>query len=76
LILQGKASSWCFNLPSRSITSWQQFENAFRIRFGDDKTSGTLLLEISRLNINKNEKVKEFNQIFITLTNKIPDKLP
>ena len=41
--------------------------------FGDDKTSGTLLLELARLKINDNEKVKEFNQRFITL-NKIPDK--
>ena len=46
------------------------------MRFGDDKTSGTLLLEIARLKINENEKVKEFNQIFITLLNKIPDKPP
>jgi hypothetical protein len=29
--LQGKASSWFLNLPSGSITSWQQFENAFII---------------------------------------------
>ena len=36
--LQGKASSWFFSLPSGSITSWQQFENALIIRFGDDKT--------------------------------------
>ena len=74
LTLQGKASSWFFNLPSRSITSWQQFENAFIMQFGDDKTSGTLLLELARLKINENEKVKDFNQRFITLLNKIPDK--
>jgi hypothetical protein len=73
LTLQGKASSWFLNLPSGSITSWQQFENAFIIRFEDDKTSGTLLLELSRLNINKNEKFREFNQRFITLLNKIVD---
>ena len=46
------------------------------MRFGDDKTSGTLLLELARLKINENEKVKEFNQRFITLLNKIPDKPP
>ena len=45
------------------------------MRFGDDKTSGTLLLELSRLKINENEKV-EFNQRFITLLNKTPDKPP
>ena len=42
----------------------------------DDQTSGTLLLELARLNINKNEKVKEFNQRFVTLLNKISDKPP
>ena len=31
LTLQGMASSWFFNLPSGSITSWQQFKNAFII---------------------------------------------
>ena len=76
LTLQGKASSWFFNLPFRSITSWQQFENAFIIQFGDDKTSRNLLLELTRLNINYNEKVKEFNQRFITLLNNILDKVP
>ena len=35
-----------------------------------------MLLELSRLRINKNEKYKEFNQRFITLLNKIPDKPP
>lgn len=35
-----------------------------------------MLLELARLNINDNENVKEFNQRFITLLNKIHDKLP
>ena len=72
--LQGNASSGFFSLSSRSITSWKQFENVFITQFGDDKTSGTLFLEISRLRINKKENFKEFNQRFITLLNKIPDK--
>ena len=71
---QGKASSWFFNLPSGSITSWQQFENAFITQFDDDKTTETFFLELSRLRINKNEKFMEFDQRFITLLNKIPDK--
>ena len=33
------------------------------------------MLEHSRLRINKKENLKEFNQRFITLLNKIPDKL-
>ena len=35
-----------------------------------------MLLELARLKINENEKVKEFNQRFITLLNKILDKPP
>lgn len=72
--LEGKALSWFFSLAPRSITSWQQFESTFIIQFGDDKTSGTLFLELSRLRINKKEKVKEFNQLFIILLYNIPDK--
>ena len=35
-----------------------------------------MLLELERLKIKENGKVKKFNQRFITLLNKIPDKLP
>ena len=35
-----------------------------------------MLLELATLKIKENEKVKEFNQRFITFLNKIPDKLP
>jgi hypothetical protein len=71
--LQGKTSSWFFNLAPRSMTSWQQFETDFITQFGDDKTSGTFFLELSRIRINKKKKVKDLNQIFITLLNRIPD---
>ena len=43
-------------------------------QFVDDKTSGILFLEISRIKINKKEKMKDFNKILITLLNKILDK--
>ena len=69
----GKGTIMVFSLAPRSITSWKQFENAFITQFGDDKTSRNLLLELARLNINKNEKVKDLNQRFITLLNTIPD---
>ena len=35
-----------------------------------------MLLELAWLKINENKKFKEFNQLFITLLNKILDKLP
>ena len=43
-------------------------------QFGDDKTFGLLFLELSRLKFNKKEKVKYFNQRFITLLNQNLDK--
>ena len=73
--LQWKASSWFFNLPSGSITSWQQFINAFINQVSNDKTSGNLLLKLSRLKTNKNEKFKELNKKFITVLNKNLGKL-
>lgn len=44
-------------------------------QFGDDKTSKILLLDISSIEINKKENTKDFNHIFITLLNRILDKL-
>ena len=71
--LKGKASTWLFNLFLISITSWQQFEVIFMARFINEEKSRILFLEILGLRINKKEKVKHFNQIFITLLNRIPD---
>ena len=42
-------------------------------QFGDDKTSGILFLELSRIHINKKEKVKDFNHKIITILNIIID---
>jgi hypothetical protein len=40
-------------------------------KFGDDKSPEVLVMELSILEMNPKEKVKEFNQIFLTLKNKI-----
>jgi hypothetical protein len=68
-----RASTRFFNLTVGSITSWQQLKTTFLTQFGDDKTSGILFLDISRIKFDKKDKVKEFNQIFINLLNRIPD---
>ena len=68
-----KSFAWFFRLTAGSITSWKQFENVFLTQFGDNKTSGVLLLEISQINFNKKEKDKDFNQRFINLLNQILD---
>lgn len=41
------------------------------IKFGEDKSPTTLVLEISRIKMDLKENVKDFNQRFLTLLNKI-----
>jgi hypothetical protein len=46
-------------------------------KFGDDKSLEVLVMELSSLKMNPKEKVKDFNQRFLTLTDKIPvDSMP
>ena len=69
---EGKASTWYFSLTAGSITSWNEFDIAFMNKFGDDKTPAILVSELSRIRIEPKEKVKDFNQRFLTLRNRIP----
>ena len=72
--LQGKSTKWFFNLAPGSITSWEKFEEAFMEQFSEEETSGISFLEILGIRMDEKEKVKDFNQIFITLLNRIPIK--
>ena len=69
-----QASTWFFSLAIGSIASWKQFETTFLNQFGDDRTSGVLVLELSRMRFDKKDKVKDFNQIFINLLSCVPEK--
>jgi hypothetical protein len=70
----GQGFTWFFSLAAGSIASWQQFETSFLSQFRNDKTSGVLFLELSRIRFDKKDKVKYFNQRFINLLNQIPNK--
>jgi hypothetical protein len=69
---ENKSSTWYFSLAQASITSWNAFETTFIEKFGEDKTPTTLVLDLSRIKMDAKEKVKDFNQRFLTLMNKIP----
>ena len=69
-----QASTWLFSLTTGSIASWQQFETTFLNEFKDDRTLGVVGLEILRMRCDKKNKVKYFNQIFINILNRIPEK--
>ena len=71
LTFEGKASTWYFLIVQGSITNWVEFNKAFLDKFGEDKTPALLSLELSRIKMEPKERIKYFNQRFITLKNKI-----
>ena len=70
----GQASTWFFSLVAGSNASWQQFETSFINQFRDDRTSGMLVLELSRMRCDKKDTIKYFNQRFINLLNCTPKR--
>jgi hypothetical protein len=69
---EGNASTWYFSQQPQTIVSWDKFETCFLEKFGDDKSPEVLVMELSSLKMNPKEKVKYFNQRFLTLKNLIP----
>jgi len=70
--LQGTAGSWYFSLPSGSITCWDIFQEQFLTKFGDDRSTETLLNDLSNLRAETREPIKDFNLRFKFFFNKIP----
>jgi hypothetical protein len=66
----GRASTWYFNLPPSSLTSWEDFEKAFIGNFGEPKTTAALYKELEAIKMEKREKGKDLNQRFITILTK------
>jgi hypothetical protein len=55
-----EASAWYFSLQANSITNWDAFEDLFIKKFGDDKYSSILLVELSKIRMGPKEKIKDF----------------
>jgi hypothetical protein len=66
---EGNASTWYFSQQPHTIMSWENFESCFLEKFGDNKPPEVLVMDLSSLKMNPKEKVKDFNQIFLTLKN-------
>ena len=69
---EGNASTWYFSQQPHTIVSWEKFESCFLEKFGDGKPPEVLVMDLSSLKMNSKEKVKDFNQRFLTLKNRIP----
>jgi hypothetical protein len=66
---KGNASTWYFAEKTHTIVSWEKFESFFLEKFGDNKSLEVLAMELSSLRMNPKEKIKDFNQRFLTLKN-------
>jgi hypothetical protein len=53
----------------------ENFETIFLENFGEHKTPTTLVLDLSRIKMESKEKIKYFNQCFLTLLKQIPQAL-
>jgi hypothetical protein len=74
---ENSASTWYFNLPVGSITSWTKFQKDFLDKFAEETTTGALMAELFTTTMSSKEKVKYFNQRFTTILNKFhPEAKP
>jgi hypothetical protein len=74
---EGNASTWYFAQQPHTIVSWEKFDSCFLEKFRDGKPPEVLVMDLSSLRMNRKEKCKDFNQIFLTLKNRIPaDSMP
>jgi hypothetical protein len=64
------ASTWYFNLPFGSISSWEKFQKYFLDKFTEEMTIRALMAQCFTVVVVPNEKFKEFNQRFITILKK------
>lgn len=68
---EGSVGSWYFSLPSGSIDNWNLFQEQFLTKFGDDRSTTTLINDLSNLQVESREPIKDFNSNFNKLLNKI-----
>jgi len=59
--LQGAAGSWYFSLPLGSITSWNRSQEQFLTKFSDDRSTTTLINDLSNLKTESREPITHFN---------------
>jgi hypothetical protein len=67
---ENSASTWYFNFPVGSITSWTKFQKDFLDKFAEETTMGALMVELFTATMSLKERVKYFNQRFMTILNK------
>jgi hypothetical protein len=73
--LIGDVRMWYNNLPSKSIRIWEDLENTFIKRWGNERDPIFLFSQYNEIHKYKEESIREFNDRFNTLLNQIPSNL-
>ena len=73
--LDGEARKWFKTLGDRSINNWEEMENAFTKKWGDNKDHGYCLTEFNTLRKRHNEDVSEFIKRFNKLYTILPAEM-
>jgi hypothetical protein len=60
--VENSTSTWYFNFPVGSITSWTKFQKDFLNTFAEETTIGDLMDALFASTMSSKEKVKDFNQ--------------
>jgi hypothetical protein len=63
---ENSSSTWYFNLPVRSITSWTKFQKDFLDKFAEETATRDLMAELFTATMSSKERVKYLNQRFTT----------
>jgi hypothetical protein len=69
-MFENLASTWYFNLPVGSITSWTKFQNDFLDKISEQNTMGALMAKLFSATMTPKERVQDFNQRFTSILNK------
>jgi hypothetical protein len=68
-MFENSASTWYFNFPVGSITTWTKFQKDFLEKIVEETTTGSLMVELFTATMTPKERVKYFNQRFMTILN-------
>jgi hypothetical protein len=73
--LIGDAKAWYDSLPRKSIKTWEDFENAFSKKWGDEKDKALLFSQFDKIQKHEQEPVREFNARFDALVEEFPHNI-
>ncbi|KAH6812595.1 hypothetical protein C2S51_000250 [Perilla frutescens var. frutescens] len=71
--LQGRARDWLFDLPSGSITTWNELEGQFLRKFFLESRAANLRMTISSIKQKQSESLADYWERFQQMCRKCPD---